>query len=94
MEVLSMRLSRLAAKCRACANVDTCEHKKMEEVGFLEPSVSESVSQGAAVSLAQLIARETVEIYVNNKPMVVYKDTIQEQLMEEHYRYLGVPGYR
>ncbi len=89
-----MRLSRLAAKCRACANVDTCDHKKREKVGVLEPSVSESVSQGTAVSLAQPIARETVEIYVNSKPMVVYKDDILEQLMENHYRYLGVPGYR
>lgn len=30
-----MGLSKLAAKCRACPYVDTCDHKEMEALGFL-----------------------------------------------------------
>lgn len=37
-----MGLSRLAAKCRACPYVSTCNHKQMEALGYLplpEPAV-------------------------------------------------------
>ena len=30
-----MSLSKLAAKCRVCPFVDTCDHKEMEAYGFL-----------------------------------------------------------
>ena len=30
-----MGLSRLAAKCRACPHVSTCDHKQMEALGYL-----------------------------------------------------------
>ena len=30
-----MALSRLAAKCRACLKVGTCDHKRMEALGYL-----------------------------------------------------------
>lgn len=30
-----MGLSKLAAKCRVCPYVDTCDHKEMEALGFL-----------------------------------------------------------
>lgn len=30
-----MGLSRLAAKCRACPKVDTCDNKEMEALGYL-----------------------------------------------------------
>ena len=33
-----MTLSRLCAECANCPKVDTCDHKRMEMVGFLEPT--------------------------------------------------------
>ncbi|NBH79029.1 hypothetical protein D3Z52_12800 [Clostridiaceae bacterium] len=30
-----MGLSKLAAKCRVCPFVDTCDHKRMEALGYL-----------------------------------------------------------
>jgi hypothetical protein len=33
-----MTLSRLSEKCKYCPFVDTCDHKQMEMVGFLEPA--------------------------------------------------------
>ena len=37
-----MVLSRLCAKCAKCPKVDTCDHKRMEMVGFLEPIANDS----------------------------------------------------
>lgn len=37
-----MGLSRLAAKCRTCPYVSTCDHKQMEALGYLplpEPTI-------------------------------------------------------
>lgn len=36
-----MSLSRLAAKCRACPFVDTCDHKEIEAYGFLPLSTQQ-----------------------------------------------------
>ena len=39
-----MSLSKLAAKCRACPKVDTCDHKEMEAYGFLPlPTQQETI---------------------------------------------------
>ena len=43
-----MGLSRLAAKCRACPYVSTCDHKQMEALGYLplpEPTVKIQVDR-------------------------------------------------
>lgn len=37
-----MSLSRLAAECRVCPYVDTCGHKRMEAIGFLQPIKNKS----------------------------------------------------
>ena len=58
-----MGLSKLAAGCQSCPYVDTCDHKRMEALGFLpEPPLSMSASQPAADSAAQPLLRETREI--------------------------------
>ena len=40
-----MSLSKLAEECKKCKYVDTCEHKRMEAVGFLpgEPTLEETM---------------------------------------------------
>lgn len=86
-----MGLSKLAAKCRACPRSDTCDHKRMEAVGFLpEPPLLASASQPAAESAAQPVLRETMEIYVEGKPVIVYKDEIEKQLTRGLYAHLGL----
>lgn len=37
-----MTLSRLCITCANCPKVDTCDHKRMEMVGFLEPTTNDS----------------------------------------------------
>lgn len=47
-----MALSRLCAECAKCPKIDTCDHKRMEMVGFLEPTANDSqekLSENAAV---------------------------------------------
>ena len=40
-----MTLSRLCTKCAKCPKVDTCDHKRMEMVGFLEPASATANSE-------------------------------------------------
>ena len=86
-----MGLSKLAAGCRVCPYVDTCNHKRMEAVGFLpEPPLLNSASQPAAESAAQPLRRETMEIRVYGKLVTVYKDVIEKQLTQGLYAHLGL----
>ena len=78
-----MGLSKLAAGCQSCPYVDTCDHKRMEALGFLpEPPLSMSASQP--------LLRETREIRVNGKPVTVYVDEIEKQLTRGLYAHLGL----
>lgn len=86
-----MGLSKLAAACRACPYVDTCDHKRMEAHGHLPyPPLSEEASMPAASSAAQPALRETMVIYVNGYPQRVYKDEIEKQLTRGLYAHLGL----
>lgn len=38
-----MSLSQLASNCQACPYKDTCDHKRMEAVGFLQPLQNEQL---------------------------------------------------
>ncbi len=48
-----MTLSRLCAKCAKCPKVDTCDHKRMEMVGFLEPTSATANSEVANSAITQ-----------------------------------------
>lgn len=39
-----MTLSRLCAECAACRFKETCQHKRMEMVGFVEPVSAQNVA--------------------------------------------------
>lgn len=47
-----MSLSRLAAKCRACPDVDICDHKRMEAIGVL-PLPEIQVSSDVEIKMTQ-----------------------------------------
>lgn len=76
-----MGLSKLSAKCSTCPHVDKCDHKRMEALGFLpEPSLCETASMPISESAVQSSLRETIEIRINGKPMIVYRDDIEKQI--------------
>lgn len=61
-----MGLSKLAAKCQTCPFVSTCGHKRMEEVGYLIPSVpaeqqSVDISQGST-TIEQIALRNSIAV--------------------------------
>ena len=77
-----MALTKLAAKCRSCPFLSTCDHKQMEALGYLpEPFVAE---------MAQPILRETVNIIIDGKVVKVYKDEIEKELYKSLYSHLGL----
>jgi len=86
-----MGLSKLSAKCRACPYADKCDHKRQETLGLLpDPPLLAPTSNPAAASAAQPILRETMEIRVEDKPVIVYKDEIEKQLYGHLYKGLGL----
>lgn len=80
-----MGLSRLSEKCKNCSLVNSCDHKKMVELGYLElpknmPDFSQSISQ----SIALPMLRETMTINDGHGNMVeVYKDDIEKQIKQQ-----------
>lgn len=85
-----MALMKLAAKCRSCPFLSTCDHKQMEALGYLPESlVAESGAQLSA-EMAQPILRETVNIIIDGKVVKVYKDEIEKELYRSLYSHLDL----
>lgn len=78
-----MSLSKLSETCQVCPFRDTCDHKMMESVGYLQPS-SESLS----APLEMPIARETRTVIVNGQRETVYLDEIEKELYKHLYKSL------
>lgn len=79
-----MALTKLAAKCRSCPFLSTCDHKQMEEA-----FVAESGAQASA-EMAQPILRETVNTIIDGKVVKIYKDEIEKELYKSLYSHLGL----
>lgn len=78
-------LSRLSKKCQECPFVETCNHKQMEALAYLNDA-----GQTASMDAAAPVLRETMIINAGDGTMIeVYKEEIQKQI----YKELGIPGY-
>ena len=62
-----MALARLAKQCRECPFVETCEHKKMEALGYLPEPIMADVKAPVTADIAVPILRETVSRVVDGK---------------------------
>lgn len=60
-----MGLSRLYKKCQACPYVETCDHKRMEALGYLPTPKLNTLNN------------QTVEIKVNNIPLSKLTDNLK-----------------
>lgn len=74
-----MALARLTKQCRECPFVETCEHKKMEALGYLPEPI-----------MADAILRETVSRVVDGKVVTMYKDELEKILYKDLYSHLGL----
>lgn len=62
-----MGLSKLAAKCQACPYVNTCNHKRMEAIGYLqlpEPIVEVQVDLSAP-TVEDMMKHTSVQILLS-----------------------------
>lgn len=79
-----MGLKRLAESCRNCPFVKTCNHKKLEALGYFpEPLIAEAKATSVS-EMAAPILRETANV------VKVYKDDIEKELYKSLYSHLGL----
>lgn len=69
-----MALARLTKQCRECPFVETCEHKKMEALGYLPEPIMADAKAPVTADIAAPILRETVSRVVDGKVVTMYKD--------------------
>ena len=71
--------SRLSQQCQKCRYKDTCDHKQMEMLAYIdEPPIQAQNSQSITSNLAQPIMRETTTIAINGVKTIVYKDDLEK----------------
>lgn len=85
-----MALARLAKQCRECPFVKTCEHKKMEELGYLPDPIMADVKAPVTADITAPILRETVSRVVDGKVTTIYKDELEKILYGDLYSHLGL----
>lgn len=80
--------SKLYSECRRCPYKDSCQNKRMEEHGYLQPTVSPILEDVAAPVLVKHSYRD-IKI---NEGMTVTIDLedIKKKLSEDFYRSQGL----
>lgn len=85
-----MELTILAKSCRNCRFAKTCDHKKMEALGYFpEPLIAE-VKATSASEMAAPVLRETANTVIDGNVVKVYKDEIEKELYKQLYCHLGL----
>lgn len=85
-----MALARLTKQCRGCPFVETCEHKKMEALGYLPEPIMADAKAPVTADIAAPILRETVSRVVDGKVVTMYKDELEKILYKDLYSHLGL----
>lgn len=85
-----MALARLTKQCHECPFVETCEHKKMEALGYLPEPIMADVKVPVTSDIAAPILRETVSRVVDGKVVTMYKDELEKILYKDLYFHLGL----
>lgn len=73
-----MGFSKLVGCCEKCPYLNTCNHKIMEAVGYLQPTSNQLLAP-----IAENIARETRTIRVNGHQETIYVDEIKKELYKQ-----------
>ncbi len=85
-----MGLRRTTESCRNCPFVKTCDHKKMEALGYFpEPLIAE-VKAPLMAEMAAPILRETKNIVIDGGIVKVYKDEFEKELYKSLYSHFGL----
>lgn len=85
-----MTLSRLCAKCAKCPKVDTCDHKRMEMVGFLEPI---SATANSELSNSAIVPRKYRQVKVApNTTVTIDLEDIKKEIEQSIAKQAGLYG--
>lgn len=92
--------SRLAAKCRACPYVNTCDHKRMEAVACMvmdahDGRAVEDMATPSAEAMAAPIMRDqrTVTIHLDSERTVQISREAVEKELYKHLSLGCIMGY-
>ena len=87
-----MGLSRLAAACRECPYVSTCDHKRMEALRFVGPLVAEAVAPITAPITAPMAAKHDFrQIKVApGTTVTVDLEELKARMVDDFYREIGL----
>ncbi len=79
-----MTLSKLSGKCKACPEVDSCNHKRMELCALAElpPKMCADAGQTASISAVAPILRERIDSPLSP---FAYRDELEKALHEAHF---------
>lgn len=79
-----MTLLKLAEKCKACPNIDSCDHKKMEMCALKElpQRAMAETTVPASVSAMAPILRERIDSPLSP---FAYKDELEKALNDAHF---------
>lgn len=90
-----MGLSKLSEKCRVCPKVDTCNHKRMEALGYLPEPLAADISAPFAADMVEPIMVKHDYRDVKIAPSVTVTidlEDIGKELEKELYRSIGLQG--
>lgn len=90
-----MSLSRLSERCRKCPKVDTCNHKRMEALGYLPEPIAAPHLEPVAANMAEPMIVKHDYRNVKIAPGVTVTidlEDMKKELEKELYRSIGLQG--
>lgn len=85
-----MTLSRLCAECAKCPKVDTCDHKRMEMVGFLEPT---SATANSELPNSVIVPHEYRQVKIApNTTVTIDLEDIKKEIEQSIAKQAGLYG--
>ncbi|HAG04063.1 MAG TPA: hypothetical protein DCG28_01370 [Lachnospiraceae bacterium] len=85
-----MTLSRLCSECAKCPKVETCNHKRMEMVGFLEPT---SATANSELSNSAIVPHKYRQVKVApNTTVTIDLEDIKKEIEQSIAKQAGLYG--
>ena len=85
-----MTLRRLCSKCAKCPKGETCNHKRMEMVGFLEPT---SATANSELSNSAIVPHKYRQVKIApNTTVTIDLDDIKKEIEQSIAKQAGLYG--
>ena len=85
-----MPLSKLSVKCAHCPNVDSCDHKRMEAVGFLKPTTAKA---DVELQESMLVPHDYRQVKIApNTTVTIDLEDMKKEIEKSIAKYAGLYG--